>query len=141
MIDGVQVETFVSVTGLFVSSTGNFNIITVGPHEDERCVRWKLRALSQRDRLGWLRVLGRQESPQVHALEDYFVFSVWHITIVPSYGRVHKLGCANKKGVYLLPEQLDEEVTTPHFTALGAALTVFSLTERSTWLAQRAWKA
>ena len=28
-------------------STGNFNIITVGPHEDERCVRWKPQALSQ----------------------------------------------------------------------------------------------
>ena len=38
---------------------------------------------------------------------------------VPAYGRVHKLGCANKNGVYLLPEQLDKEVTTPYFTALG----------------------
>ena len=105
--------------------TGNFNIITVGPHEDESCVRWKPRALSQRDRLGWLSVLGRQESRQVHALEDYFVFPVGHTTIVPAYGRVHKLGCANKNGVYLLPEQLDKEVTTPYFTALGVHSQLF----------------
>ena len=72
-----------------------------------------------------LRALGRQESRQVHALEDCFVFSVGHTTIVPAYGRVHKLGCANKNGVYLLPEQLDEEVTTPYFIALGVHSQLF----------------
>ena len=60
----------------------------------------------------FLRALGRQESRQVHALEDYFVFPVGHTTIVPAYGRVH-------------PEQLDEEVTTPHFIALGVHSQLF----------------
>ena len=31
-----------------------------------------------------------------------------------------------KNGVYLLPEQLGEQVATLHFPALGAALTVFA---------------
>ena len=76
----------------------------------------KPRALSQS---AWA---ARKSSSRLGGL---FPLPVGHTTIVPAYGRVHKLGCANKNGVYLLPEQLDEEVRTPHFLALGVHSQLF----------------
>ena len=41
---------------------------------------------------------------------------------------------AYKYGVYLLPKQLDEKVKELHFSALGAALTVFAQEHPSSFL-------
>merc|ERR1712124_188162 len=125
----VTLESVVSEMDIFVSSTGNFNIITV---DHIKCENIK---------------------PQV----DGFVFPDGHGVIILASGRLLNLGCATghpsfvmscsftnqvlaqldllknwketkayKNDVYLLPKELDEKVAKLHLPALGANLTVLS---------------
>ena len=48
------------------------------------------------------RKLGRQESRQSHASEDYFVFTDGHIAIVPAFGRVDYLVYATRHHTFLI---------------------------------------
>ena len=101
MIEGVQVETVVSGTDLPVSSTGNFNIITLDH------TRWKPGHFRNEIGLAGSECLDGKKI--VHFTPRKIISS----------------SPFNKNSVYLLPKQFDEEVATPHFPALGAALTVF----------------
>jgi adenosylhomocysteinase len=156
VMDGYQVTTLedvVETADIFVTTTGNFNIITA-----EHMARMKHQAIvgnighfdNEIDMAGLERVPGvrKQEiKPQVHE----YVFEDGHSIIVLSEGRLLNLGNATghpsfvmsnsftnqtiaqielftKPGeydrqVYVLPKHLDEKVARLHLDALGVKLT------------------
>ncbi|MEV0581927.1 adenosylhomocysteinase [Nonomuraea sp. NPDC050310] len=155
-MDGFQVTTLEEVVGyadIFVTTTGNFNIITA-----EHMARMKHNAIvsnighfdNEIDMAGLARVPGIKKSevkPQVHTWE----FPDGHQIIVLAEGRLMNLGCATGHpsfvmsnsftnqviaqielftkteeypiGVYVLPKHLDEKVARLHLDALGVKLT------------------
>ncbi|MGW5649670.1 adenosylhomocysteinase, partial [Saccharopolyspora sp. NPDC003762] len=155
-MDGYQVTTLEDVVGIadiFVTTTGNFNIITA-----EHMTRMKHQAIvgnighfdNEIDMAGLEKVPGirKQEiKPQVHE----YVFEDGHSIIVLSEGRLLNLGNATghpsfvmsnsfanqtiaqielftkpgeyDKQVYVLPKHLDEKVARLHLDALGVKLT------------------
>ncbi|TDD49905.1 adenosylhomocysteinase [Saccharopolyspora elongata] len=155
-MDGYQVTTLedvVETADIFVTTTGNFNIITA-----EHMTRMKHQAIvgnighfdNEIDMAGLEKVPGvrKQEiKPQVHE----YVFEDGHSIIVLSEGRLLNLGNATghpsfvmsnsftnqtiaqielftkpgeyEKQVYVLPKHLDEKVARLHLDALGVKLT------------------
>jgi len=155
-MDGYQVATLddvVEVADIFVTTTGNFDIITA-----EHMGRMKHQAIvgnighfdNEIDMAGLERLPGirKQEiKPQVHE----YVFEDGHSIIVLSEGRLLNLGNATghpsfvmsnsftnqtiaqielftkpgeyDKQVYVLPKHLDEKVARLHLDALGVKLT------------------
>ncbi|TDD56066.1 adenosylhomocysteinase [Saccharopolyspora elongata] len=155
-MDGYQVTTLEEVVGIadiFVTTTGNFNIITA-----EHMAEMKHQAIvgnighfdNEIDMAGLEKVPGvrKQEiKPQVHE----YVFEDGHSIIVLSEGRLLNLGNATghpsfvmsnsfanqtiaqielftkpgeyEKQVYVLPKHLDEKVARLHLDALGVKLT------------------
>ncbi|HEX4818098.1 MAG TPA: adenosylhomocysteinase [Nonomuraea sp.] len=155
-MDGFQVTTLDEVVGIadiFVTATGNFNIITAGHMQ-----RMKHQAIvsnighfdNEIDMAGLAKVPGvvrRTIKPQV----DEWVFPDGHSIIVLAEGRLMNLGCATGHpsfvmsnsftnqviaqielftktseypiGVYTLPKHLDEKVARLHLDALGVKLT------------------
>ncbi|MEV5540350.1 adenosylhomocysteinase [Saccharopolyspora shandongensis] len=155
-MDGYQVTTLedvVETADIFVTTTGNFNIITA-----EHMTRMKHQAIvgnighfdNEIDMAGLEKVPGirKQEiKPQVHE----YVFGDGHSIIVLSEGRLLNLGNATghpsfvmsnsftnqtiaqielftkpgeyDKQVYVLPKHLDEKVARLHLDALGVKLT------------------
>ncbi|MEU6270262.1 adenosylhomocysteinase [Saccharopolyspora shandongensis] len=156
VMDGYQVTTLedvVETADIFVTTTGNFNIITA-----EHMTRMKHQAIvgnighfdNEIDMAGLEKVPGvrKQEiKPQVHE----YVFEDGHSIIVLSEGRLLNLGNATghpsfvmsnsftnqtiaqielftkpgeyDKQVYVLPKHLDEKVARLHLDALGVKLT------------------
>ncbi|MEU6262294.1 adenosylhomocysteinase [Saccharopolyspora shandongensis] len=156
VMDGYQVTTLEEVVGIadiFVTTTGNFNIITA-----EHMAEMKHQAIvgnighfdNEIDMAGLEKVPGvrKQEiKPQVHE----YVFEDGHSIIVLSEGRLLNLGNATghpsfvmsnsfanqtiaqielftkpgeyEKQVYVLPKHLDEKVARLHLDALGVKLT------------------
>ncbi|MEV5539964.1 adenosylhomocysteinase [Saccharopolyspora shandongensis] len=156
VMDGYQVTTLedvVETADIFVTTTGNFNIITA-----EHMTRMKHQAIvgnighfdNEIDMAGLEKVAGvrKQEiKPQVHE----YVFGDGHSIIVLSEGRLLNLGNATghpsfvmsnsftnqtiaqielftkpgeyDKQVYVLPKHLDEKVARLHLDALGVKLT------------------
>ncbi|GAA4063005.1 adenosylhomocysteinase [Nonomuraea soli] len=155
-MDGFQVTTLeevVSYADIFVTTTGNFNIITA-----DHMARMKHNAIvsnighfdNEIDMAGLARVPGIEKSevkPQVHT----WAFPDGHQIIVLAEGRLMNLGCATGHpsfvmsnsftnqviaqielftktdeypiGVYVLPKHLDEKVARLHLDALGVKLT------------------
>ncbi|MBL7497531.1 adenosylhomocysteinase [Frankia sp. CNm7] len=155
-MDGFQVtvlEDVVSTADIFVSTTGNFNIITA-----EHMAAMKHQAIvsnighfdNEIDMAGLGRIPGIEKiniKPQV----DEWVFPDGHSVIVLAEGRLMNLGCATGHpsfvmsnsftnqviaqielfvktdqypiGVYTLPKHLDEKVARLHLDALGVKLT------------------
>ncbi|MER6943283.1 adenosylhomocysteinase [Nonomuraea sp. NPDC000554] len=155
-MDGFQVTTLDEVVGIadiFVSCTGNFNIITA-----DHMARMKHQAIvsnighfdNEIDMAGLAKLPGiakRNIKPQV----DEWVFADGHSIIVLAEGRLMNLGCATGHpsfvmsnsftnqviaqielftktseypiGVYTLPKHLDEKVARLHLDALGVKLT------------------
>ncbi|WP_214408674.1 adenosylhomocysteinase [Sphaerisporangium fuscum] len=155
-MDGFQVTTLEEVVGIadiFVTTTGNFNIITA-----DHMGRMKHQAIvsnighfdNEIDMAGLAKVPGivKQEvKPQVHT----WTFPDGHSIIVLAEGRLMNLGCATGHpsfvmsnsftnqviaqielftkteeypvGVYVLPKHLDEKVARLHLDALGVKLT------------------
>jgi adenosylhomocysteinase len=158
-MDGFQVATLddvVSSVDIFVSTTGNFNIITAG-----HMTRMKHQAIvsnighfdNEIDMAGLAKVPGIVKNnikPQV----DEWVFPDGHSILVLAEGRLMNLGCATGHpsfvmsnsftnqviaqielftkteeypiGVYVLPKHLDEKVARLHLDALGVQLTTLS---------------
>ncbi|GAB2916950.1 adenosylhomocysteinase [Nonomuraea fastidiosa] len=158
-MDGFQVTTLDEVVGIadiFVTATGNFNIITA-----EHMSRMKHQAIvsnighfdNEIDMAGlakWPGVEKRNIKPQV----DEWVFPDGHSIIVLAEGRLMNLGCATGHpsfvmsnsftnqviaqielftktedypiGVYTLPKHLDEKVARLHLDALGVKLTTLT---------------
>ncbi|WP_084962164.1 adenosylhomocysteinase [Thermoactinospora rubra] len=155
-MDGFQVTTLEEVVDkadIFVTATGNFNIITA-----EHMAKMKHQAIvsnighfdNEIDMAGLARVPGIKKvniKPQV----DEWVFPDGHSIIVLAEGRLMNLGCATGHpsfvmsnsftnqviaqielftktdeypiGVYTLPKHLDEKVARLHLDALGVKLT------------------
>ncbi|GGS99562.1 adenosylhomocysteinase [Planobispora rosea] len=155
-MDGFQVTTLedvVEIADIFVTTTGNFNIITA-----EHMGRMKHNAIvsnighfdNEIDMAGLAKIPGivKQEvKPQVHT----WTFPDGHAIIVLAEGRLMNLGCATGHpsfvmsnsftnqviaqielftktedypiGVYVLPKHLDEKVARLHLDALGVKLT------------------
>ncbi|MEV0148191.1 MULTISPECIES: adenosylhomocysteinase [unclassified Nonomuraea] len=155
-MDGFQVTTLDEVVGIadiFVSATGNFNIITA-----EHMAKMKHQAIvsnighfdNEIDMAGLAKLPGIVKNnikPQV----DEWVFADGHSIIVLAEGRLMNLGCATGHpsfvmsnsftnqviaqielftktdeypiGVYTLPKHLDEKVARLHLDALGVKLT------------------
>ncbi|WP_019878251.1 adenosylhomocysteinase [Sporichthya polymorpha] len=155
-MDGFQVATLEDVVGIadiFVTTTGNFMIITA-----EHMAAMKHQAIvsnighfdNEIDMAGLQRTPGIQRiniKPQV----DEWVFPDGHSIIVLAEGRLMNLGCATGHpsfvmsnsftnqviaqielftktaeyplGVYTLPKHLDEKVARLHLDALGVKLT------------------
>ncbi|MET7329280.1 adenosylhomocysteinase [Nonomuraea sp. NPDC005650] len=155
-MDGFQVTTLDEVVGIadiFVTSTGNFNIITA-----DHMAKMKHQAIvsnighfdNEIDMAGLAKQPGITKNnikPQV----DEWVFADGHSIIVLAEGRLMNLGCATGHpsfvmsnsftnqviaqielfaktaeypiGVYTLPKHLDEKVARLHLDALGVKLT------------------
>ncbi|MGW6494183.1 adenosylhomocysteinase [Nonomuraea angiospora] len=155
-MDGFQVTTLdevVSIADIFVTATGNFNIITA-----DHMARMKHQAIvsnighfdNEIDMAGLAKLPGIAKNnikPQV----DEWVFADGHSIIVLAEGRLMNLGCATGHpsfvmsnsftnqviaqielfaktaeypiGVYTLPKHLDEKVARLHLDALGVKLT------------------
>ncbi|KJE22179.1 adenosylhomocysteinase [Frankia torreyi] len=155
-MDGFQVtvlEDVVGIADIFVSTTGNFNIITA-----EHMAAMKHQAIvsnighfdNEIDMAGLTKTVGIEKiniKPQV----DEWVFPDGHSIIVLAEGRLMNLGCATGHpsfvmsnsftnqviaqielftktesypvGVYVLPKHLDEKVARLHLDALGVKLT------------------
>jgi adenosylhomocysteinase len=158
-MDGFQVTTLEDVVGIadiFVTCTGNFDIITAAHME-----KMKHQAIvsnighfdNEIDMAGLGKLQGiekRNIKPQV----DEWVFADGHSIIVLAEGRLMNLGCATGHpsfvmsnsftnqviaqielftktdeypiGVYTLPKHLDEKVARLHLAALGVKLTELS---------------
>ncbi|MEV5407998.1 adenosylhomocysteinase [Thermopolyspora sp. NPDC052614] len=158
-MDGFQVTTLEDVVGIadiFVTATGNYNIITA-----EHMAQMKHQAIvsnighfdNEIDMAGLARVPGIVKNnikPQV----DEWVFPDGHSIIVLAEGRLMNLGCATGHpsfvmsnsftnqviaqielftktdeyplGVYTLPKHLDEKVARLHLDALGVKLTTLT---------------
>ncbi|SNQ50803.1 Adenosylhomocysteinase [Frankia canadensis] len=155
-MDGFQVSTLDDVVGIadiFVTTTGNFNIITAA-----HMAAMKHQAIvsnighfdNEIDMAGLGKIAGIEKiniKPQV----DEWVFPDGHSIIVLAEGRLMNLGCATGHpsfvmsnsftnqviaqielftkteeyplGVYVLPKHLDEKVARLHLDALGVKLT------------------
>jgi adenosylhomocysteinase len=155
-MEGFQVTTLedvVSTADIFITTTGNFNIITA-----EHMARMKHQAIvgnighfdNEIDMAGIAKMSDVQRvniKPQV----DEYVFPDGHSIIVLAEGRLLNLGCATGHpsfvmsnsftnqviaqielfgnndaypvGVYTLPKSLDEKVARLHLDALGVKLT------------------
>ncbi len=155
-MDGFQVTTLDEVVGIadiFVTTTGNFNIITA-----DHMSRMKHNAIvsnighfdNEIDMAGLAKLPGivkTEIKPQVHT----WTFADGHAIIVLAEGRLMNLGCATGHpsfvmsnsftnqviaqielftkteeypiGVYVLPKHLDEKVARLHLDALGVKLT------------------
>ena len=149
----VRVEDVIGEADLFVTATGNKNIITV-----EHMAKMKHNAIvgnighfdNEIDMAGLAKMKGVKRvniKPQV----DEYVFPDGHSVIILAEGRLLNLGCATghpsfvmsssftnqvmaqielfqhskkyDKGVYTLPKHLDEKVARLHLKKLGARLT------------------
>jgi adenosylhomocysteinase len=161
-MDGYQVVTLEDVVGtadIFVTATGNLNIITA-----DHMKRMKHNAIvgnighfdNEIDMAGLAKVPGVKRiniKPQV----DEWRFADGHSVIVLAEGRLLNLGCATghpsfvmsssftnqvlaqielhknaasyEKKVYTLPKKLDEDVARLHLEKLGAKLTTLSPTQ------------
>ena len=158
-MDGFQVTTLEDVVGIadiFVTTTGNFDIITA-----EHMAQMKHQAIvsnighfdNEIDMAGLTRIPGIKRNtikPQV----DEWIFPDGHSILVLAEGRLMNLGCATGHpsfvmsnsftnqviaqielftrseaypvGVYVLPKHLDEKVARLHLSALGVKLTTLT---------------
>jgi adenosylhomocysteinase len=158
-MEGFEVRTLESVVDradIFVTATGNKNIITA-----DHMSRMKHNAIvsnighfdNEIDMAGLKKVSGIRKV-NIKPQYDEWVFADGHSVLILAEGRLMNLGCAtghpsfvmsasftnqtlaqlalwNNKGeygkqVYVLPKQLDEEVARLHLAHLGVELTVLS---------------
>jgi adenosylhomocysteinase len=160
-MEGYQVaplEDFVSTADLFVTTTGNFNIITaehMGQMKDKAIVGNIGHFDNEIDMAGLKKVPGIQKI-NIKPQYDEWVFPDGHSVMILAEGRLLNLGCATghpsfvmsasftnqviaqlelhqnngkyENKVYILPKHLDEEVARLHLDHLGVKLTV--LTEK-----------
>jgi len=147
------VEDFVDTADIFVTTTGNFNIITA-----EHMARMKDKAIvgnighfdNEIDMAGLAKTKGI-EKVNIKPQYDEWVFPDGHSVLILAEGRLLNLGCATghpsfvmsasftnqvlaqlelwanakkyAKKVYMLPKKLDEEVARLHLEKLGVKLT------------------
>merc|ERR1712025_871876 len=158
-MEGFQVATMESVVGemdIFVTTTGNFNIIRLEHMQKMKnnCIVGNIGHFDNEIQMEKLEKATKRLNikPQV----DKFIFPDGHGVIILAEGRLLNLGCATghpsfvmsnsftnqtlaqidlwqnkdakkyKRDVYTLPKELDEKVARLHLAHCGARLTVLS---------------
>src|SRR5438045_3854170 len=152
----VTVDDVLTTADIFITATGNFNIITA-----EHMARMKDKAIvanighfdNEIDMAGLKKVKGVKRI-NIKPQYDEYVFPDGHSVMILAEGRLMNLGCATGhpsfvmsssftnqvmaqielfgnaakygKQVYVLPKKLDEEVARLHLAHLGAKLTTLS---------------
>src|SRR6476469_2937140 len=163
-MEGFEVKTLESVVSkadIFITATGNFNIITA-----ESMAKMKDKAIvgnighfdNEIDMAGLKKVKGIQRI-NIKPQYDEYVFPDGHSVMILAEGRLMNLGCATghpsfvmsssftnqvmaqielfnntskyDKAVYVLPKALDEKVARLHLGKLGARLTELSKEQAS----------
>jgi adenosylhomocysteinase len=155
-MDGYQVTTLedaVDSTDIFITATGNKDIITAADMErmKHQAIVGNIGHFDNEIDMAGLEKVGGVERINIKPQVDKWVFSDGHAVIVLSEGRLMNLGNATghpsfvmsnsfsnqviaqielfgkndeyEKKVYVLPKHLDEEVARLHLGALGAKLT------------------
>jgi adenosylhomocysteinase len=149
----VTIEDVLSTADIFITATGNFNIITA-----EHMAKMKDKAIvanighfdNEIDMAG-LKKMGNVKRINIKPQYDEYVFPDGHSVLILAEGRLMNLGCATghpsfvmsasftnqviaqielygntsayEKKVYILPKHLDEKVARLHLDKLGARLT------------------
>src|SRR5687767_9376258 len=149
----VRLEDALSTADIFITATGNFNIITA-----EHMARMKDKAIvanighfdNEIDMAGLKKMKGVKRN-NIKPQYDEFIFPDGHSVLILAEGRLMNLGCATghpsfvmsssftnqvlaqlelhlnndqyKNEVYVLPKKLDEKVARLHLEKLGAKLT------------------
>ncbi len=152
----VRIEDVLSTADIFITATGNFNIIT-----DDHMAKMKDKAIvanighfdNEIDMAGLKKVSGLKRI-NIKPQYDEFVFPDGHSVMILAEGRLMNLGCATghpsfvmsasftnqvmaqidvwtnpgkyECKVYVLPKHLDEKVARLHLDKLGARLTPLS---------------
>merc|ERR1711948_110540 len=157
-MEGFQVATMEDVVGemdIFVSTTGNFKIITLKKMKNNAIVG-NIGHFDNEIQMAELESFPGIKVENIKPQVDRFLFPDGHGIIVLASGRLLNLGCATghpsfvmscsftnqclaqldllrnqtdkayKNDVYLLPKRLDEKVARLHLPALGANLTTLS---------------
>jgi adenosylhomocysteinase len=158
-MEGYQVVTIddvLSTADIFITATGNFNIITAGhmaKMKDKAIVANIGHFDNEIDMAGLKKVKGL-ERINIKPQYDEFVFPDGHSVMILAEGRLMNLGCATghpsfvmsasftnqvmaqievwgnpgkyERKVYVLPKHLDEKVARLHLDKLGARLTKLS---------------
>jgi len=156
VMDGYEVTTLedvVATADIFVTTTGNFDIITadhMGRMKDKAIVGNIGHFDNEIDMAGLKKVPGIKRV-NIKPQYDEWVFADGHSVLILAEGRLLNLGCATghpsfvmsasftnqvlaqlelhqhpekyKKEVYVLPKALDEEVARLHLEQLGGKLT------------------
>jgi adenosylhomocysteinase len=165
-MEGYQVltiEDVLSTADIFITATGNFNIITA-----EHMTKMKDKAIvanighfdNEIDMAGLKKVKGVQRI-NIKPQYDEYVFPDGHSVLILAEGRLMNLGCATghpsfvmsnsftnqvmaqielftntakyERKVYVLPKHLDEKVARLHLDKLGAKLTTLT-TEQASYI-------
>jgi len=152
----VTLEDVVSTADIFITATGNFNIITadhMGRMKDKAIVGNIGHFDNEIDMAGLKKVKGMKRV-NIKPQYDEYVFADGHSVLILAEGRLMNLGCATghpsfvmsssftnqvmaqielfghtsryEKKVYVLPKHLDEKVARLHLDKLGARLTTLS---------------
>jgi adenosylhomocysteinase len=152
----VTLDDVVSTADIFITATGNFNIITgahMGRMKDKAIVGNIGHFDNEIDMAGLKKVAGIKRV-NIKPQYDEWVFPDGHSVMILAEGRLMNLGCATghpsfvmsssftnqvmaqielfgntakyKKEVYVLPKWLDEKVARLHLGKLGARLTTLS---------------
>ncbi|HVX41567.1 MAG TPA: adenosylhomocysteinase [Gemmatimonadaceae bacterium] len=159
----VTLEDVVSTADIFITATGNFNIITA-----DHMSRMKDKAIvgnighfdNEIDMAGLKKIKGMKRI-NIKPQYDEYAFPDGHSVMILAEGRLMNLGCATghpsfvmsssftnqvmaqielfnntkkyEKKVYILPKELDEKVARLHLGKLGARLTQLS-TEQAQYI-------
>jgi adenosylhomocysteinase len=159
----LTLEDVLSTADIFITATGNFNIITA-----EHMAKMKDKAIvanighfdNEIDMAGLKKVKGLKRI-NIKPQYDEYVFPDGHSVLILAEGRLMNLGCATghpsfvmsnsftnqvmaqielftntakyEKKVYVLPKHLDEKVARLHLEKLGAKLTKLT-TEQSSYI-------
>merc|ERR1712151_121373 len=152
----VTIESVLSEADIFVTTTGNFQIITL-EHMKNNAIVGNIGHFDNEIQMAELEGLPGIKVENIKPQVDRFVFPDGHGIIILASGRLLNLGCATghpsfvmscsftnqvlgqldllnnfegkkayKNDVYLLPKVLDEKVARLHLPALGAQLTTLS---------------
>jgi adenosylhomocysteinase len=152
----VTIEDVLDTADIFITATGNFNIITA-----EHMAKMKDKAIvanighfdNEIDMAGLKKMKGVKRN-NIKPQYDEYVFADGHSVLILAEGRLMNLGCATghpsfvmsssftnqvmaqielftntgnyEKKVYVLPKHLDEKVARLHLEKLGARLTKLS---------------
>ena len=152
----VTIEDVLSTADIFITATGNFNIITavhMAKMKDKAIVANIGHFDNEIDMAGLKKMKGVQRN-NIKPQYDEYVFPDGHSVLILAEGRLMNLGCATghpsfvmsnsftnqvmaqielytntaayEKKVYVLPKHLDEKVARLHLEKLGARLTTLT---------------